>query len=129
RDAGFTLDYAPCVTAARALDAVVNSESALLLTQQVRTDVKQKNIAEQANKEVATGNGVAGVFDASIAQNQHLKSMEQEKAVAYSAAVAALTATYTKWPKPDKLLESHCAKLGPEAQNCLSVAKGITTAN
>lgn len=124
RRAGYTLDFPACNNAVKAMNAVINAESGLLLAQQVRTDVKNKNIQEQTTKQVASGDGVAGVFDASIAQNKHLKAMEQEKALAYSAAVAALTAAYGRWPKKEKLVATYCGG-DPACQNVAGQASGV----
>lgn len=108
--AGYTLDYPSCEAAIKALNVVVNTESAMLLQQQIRTDLKQKSIQEKTVKQAAVGNLTTGVFDASIESNKHQKAMEQEKALAYAGAVAALGKTYSAWKKPETMIANKCSE-------------------
>lgn len=131
--AGYTLDFEPCKSAATALNFVVNAEAAMDLQQMVRTDIKNKNIQEDANKKMATGDAQTGMFDASIESNNHQKRMQQEKALAFSTAVAALGATYAKWPSTDKLREQACSKVQKDKQgdcaNTFNKNKGAIAPN
>ena len=124
RTSGFTLDYNECVNAIKALNVVVNAESVMALQQQVRTDISNKNIQERTVKQAAAGDLTTGVFDATISANKFAKGIEQEKALAYSGAVAALGATYTKWKKPETMINEKCTtaqKIAvPEAETSLA---------
>lgn len=108
--AGYTMDYKYCMDALNALNFVYNAEAALELQQQIRTEFKQTSIQKEANKKAAVGDIQTGMFDATIETNKHMKAMMQEKAVAFSAAVAALGKTYASWPKKEALLEKCTAK-------------------
>jgi hypothetical protein len=129
KPAGYTLDFEPCKSAVAALNFVVNAEAAMDLQQMVRTDIKNKNIQDTANKQIATGDGQTGMFDASIESNVHQKRMQQEKAVAFSAAVAGLGATYYKWPSTEKLREQACAGKAADCVKHFDANRGSIVAN
>lgn len=94
----YTYDYEACTKALAAYNFVVNSEAFMQLQQTVRTDVKQANIAKDTTKAAKEGDLQTGVYDAEIERNKHMKSMETEKMLAYSAAVAALTRAHQMIP-------------------------------
>lgn len=94
----YTLDYGGCKSAAKTYDFVLVAEKGLELTQQVRTDQKNQNLQKKVVTESQNGAGQTVAYDAAIESNQHQKAMQQEKAITYSAAVAALIAAYTRIP-------------------------------
>lgn len=94
----YTFDYDKCVSAIAAYNFVVNAESAMNLTQTVRTQNKNKNIQAEASKQVATGDTQTAALDSAIESNKHQKQMQQEKAAAYAMAVAALVNAYRMIP-------------------------------
>ncbi|WPU66343.1 hypothetical protein [Peredibacter starrii] len=136
--AGYTMDFEPCKSAASALNFVVNAEAAMELQQQIRTDVKNTNIQKQANKQVAQGDAQTGMFDAAIESNKHQKQMQQEKMIAFGAAVTALGTTYARWPSAEDLIKKACTgkdeKTGQTgvSNDCATVAannKSVIAAN
>lgn len=127
--AGYTLDFDACKNAVVALNFVVNAEAAMDLQQMVRTDLKNKNIQEDATKKMATGDGQTGMFDASIESNKHQKRMQQEKAIAFSTAVAALGVTYGQWPSTEKLKGKACAGKAADCAKHFDANKGTIAAN
>lgn len=125
KKAGYTMDFEACKNAASALNFVVNAEAAMDLQQQIRTDVKNSNIQKKANVQMAQGDAQTGMFDASIESNKHQKQMQQEKVMAFSAAVTALGTTYGRWPKAEDLIKQAC--LGVDAQVKAAQAAAAST--
>ena len=94
---GYTLDYKACTSAVGMYNMVLNAETALNLTHKIMTDVNNKKLTSQVNESVAKGNVQEAAIDASIANNNNIKNMNQQRAMAYSAAVAALSSKMS-WP-------------------------------
>lgn len=94
----YTVDYDPCLKALAAYNIIINSESFMNLTQQVRTDTTLSKINNEAVQTASSGDTQTALYDASIKTDTHMKRIEQEKAAAYSSAVAALTVAYQQIP-------------------------------
>lgn len=120
KPAGYTMDYDACKNAASALNFVVNAEAAMELQQQIRTDVKNTNIQKDANKQLAQGDAQTGMFDAAIESNKHQKQMQQEKMLAFGAAVTALGTTYARWPSQEDLIKKACSAKNEAGQTGIS---------
>lgn len=118
RKAGYTVDYTSCSSALNAYNQILILESALLVTQQVRTNNSNQEIAQDVNTRVAEGDGQNAVLDASISTNRQLSSMNQEQAVAYTAAVTYLGAKIAGWVKTE--LASLQAKCPTETQTAVT---------
>jgi hypothetical protein len=103
--ANFTFDYTPCESALAYYNSVVAAENAMNLEQKLRTQVKNQNIQNQANKQIASGDSQNGIFDAAIESNKHQKNMQQEKALIYGVAVGALAKAYTVIPTDKEALK------------------------
>lgn len=113
----YTRDYEECEKAVNYYTAVVTAEAAMNLEQQVRTDLKNQSIQKKAQAEMANGASQTSMFDAASASNKHQKGLQQEKMLAYSAAVAALVAAHRSIPSIDKIKEEYCpAKVPKDAQ-------------
>lgn len=100
----YTADYDECEKALAAYNFVTNSETFMNLQQTVRTDVKTANINKQATAEASNGDSQTAMFNAAEETNKHMKQMESEKAIAYSAAVAALGRAYYMIPDEDDVI-------------------------
>ena len=85
-----TIDFDPCVNASRMYDGVKVAEKAMDMQQTIRTQSKNNSIAAEAAQRQAQGDLQGGALDAGIAQHNHMKAMNTEKMLAYSASVAAL---------------------------------------
>lgn len=101
----YTIDYEPCLKAMAAYNFVINSETFMNIQQQVRTDVKNSNLAKKANNAAASGDYQTGAFDAGIESNKHMKSIEAEKAAAYALAVGALSRAHMMIPDDDDAIK------------------------
>lgn len=106
RPFSYTVDYDECLKALAAYNLITNSESFMNLTQQVRTDVKSSQLNKKVAQQVAEGESQTAMFDASIESDKHMKQIEGEKAAAYAAAVAALTAAYQMIPNEKDALKA-----------------------
>lgn len=136
----YTIDYEPCQRAVGTYDMVLVAENALNLTQQVRTDQKNKSLQQTASQQTASGDGQTAMYDAAIASNKHQKAMQQEKALAYGAAVAALVRAYAMIPGQKQAMQKCAVKKQHEpeipdpepAKNCEDVVtsnKSLILAN
>lgn len=101
----YTMDYKACEQAVQYYNYVTIAEAAMDLQQKVRTDLKNQNIQKEANQKVVAGDAQTGMFDAAIESNNHQKNMQQEKMVAYGAAVTALVAAYRMIPDKDVVVK------------------------
>jgi hypothetical protein len=117
KKASYTYDYAACERAINYYNYVIAAETAMDLQQKIRTDLKNKNIQEQATKQAASGDVQTGMFDAAIESNKHQKSMQQEKMLAYGAAVGALVAAYRTIPGVKEVLQK-CTAGRIDAKTC-----------
>jgi hypothetical protein len=129
----FTQDFDECEKAIRYYNAVFVAEKAMSLEQTIRTDLKNQSIQKKAQSEIANGASQTSIFDAAAASNNHQKAIQQEKMVAYSAAVAALVAAHQSIPTIDKITEQVCSEVAPDLkQNCPQIIarnKGGIAAN
>jgi len=125
----YTVDYAPCERAVSYYDAVATAEAAMNVQQQIQTDVKNKNIQNEANKKIAAGDTQTSMFDAAIESNQHQKRMQQEKMVAYGAAVTALVAAYRTIPDIDDVKKDKCKSNDISCQNIITNNRASIVAN
>lgn len=109
----YTADYDECEKALAAYNFITNSEAFMNLQQTVRTDVKTANINRDATAAAANGDSQTAMFKAAEETNNHMKQMESEKAIAYSAAVAALGRAYYMIPDEDDVIrECERTKVG-----------------
>ena len=109
---GFTIDYAPCVGALNMYNMVLNAETALNLTHKVMNDMNAKKQTAKVGEAAAQGRVQEAAIDASIDTNKKIKEMNGQRAMAYSAAVAALSSKMS-WPSsnPEKVMEACQTKL------------------
>lgn len=107
--ATYTQDHDECVKALNYYSAVVVAETAMNVEQKVRTDLKNQNIAKKSQQEMANGQSQTAMFDAATESNNHQKGLQQEKMIAYSAAVAALVAAHQSIPSINKISDKVCS--------------------
>lgn len=112
--ASYTKDYSACETALKYYTAVTVAETAMNLEQTVRTDLKNQSIQKKAQAEMAQGQSQTSMFDAASASNKHQKSMQQEKMIAYAAAVGALVKAHQMFPSAEKVAKEECANMGQD---------------
>jgi hypothetical protein len=134
--ASYTQDLEECEKALKYYNAVVVAETAMNLQQTVRTDLKNQSIQKKAQAEMAQGQSQTSMFDAASASNNHQKSMQQEKMLAYAGAVAALVAAHRMFPSIEKVREEKCPaapkdpKITPEiCASQMNKNKGAIIAN
>lgn len=108
--AGYTVDYKSCVSAAKLYDGLLVSSQALELQAEVRAKNSQKEIAQKAQQQSMAGDVQGAGLQASKDNSSTMKQINNEKAVAYTAAVAALGATVAKWIDDEK---DYCKKDQP----------------
>jgi hypothetical protein len=114
--AGYTSDWDSCKSTAGIYNSILVLESLMLTTQGLRNQSNQQNIQASANAQQVSGDGQNAIFDASLADNQFKKSLNQEQVMAYSAAVMALGTKIASW-KGVEGLRSSCTfgNLAPTA--------------
>lgn len=96
--ASFTIDYEKCVKAINLYNVVEAADKAMELQQKVRTDLKNQEIGQEAQRKAAQGDAQTAQYDAAIANQNHMKAMNTEQVMAYGTAVAALVAGYNMIP-------------------------------
>jgi len=101
----FTIDYKPCEEAVAAYNWVLNADSVLNLTQEVRTARNDQKLQEDTAQQVAQGESQGAVLDSATKKNEFQKDVEKEKVMAYSAAVAALVYAYQNIPVIDDAIK------------------------
>lgn len=114
----FTIDYKGCEEAVAAYNWVLNADSVLDLTQQVRTARNDQKLQEDTAKQVAQGESQGAVLDSAAKNNEFHKDVQKEKVMAYTAAVAALVYAYQNIPVIDDAVIM-CGK----TEECQSTAK------
>lgn len=122
----YTFDYEKCESAVSAYNFVVNAETALNLTQTIRTQTKNQNIQADASKQVAAGGTQTAALDSAQKSNEHQKQMQQEKVAAYALAVGALVNAYRQIPVKEDVLKV-CG--GNACDNTFEKHKGGILAN
>ncbi len=135
RKAGYTLDYESCAKAAQVYDWIRVAEQGMTIQEQVRTKNKTAEINEKVARSAAQGNVQGASIDAVIENNKHLKQMNQERAAAYTAAVAALGSAIASWQgSSDKDIAKLCEgkkvtgneQIGVPAESCVKAVKTTT---
>lgn len=132
--ASYTQDFDECEKALKYYTAVVVAETAMNLEQTVRTDLKNQSIQKKTQAEMAEGKSQTSMFDAASASNNHQKAMQQEKMLAYAAAVGALVKAHQMLPSIDKVAKEECANVGQDispayCEQTLKKYKGGVVAN
>ncbi len=111
---GYTADYESCKTTASAYNAIIVLEKVMLAEQSQRAQSNQQNLQAQAAAQVASGDGQNAAFDATLADTQFKKNLDEEQVMAYSAAVAFLGSKLASWQKSSPAaLEALCTKKDP----------------
>lgn len=135
RKAGYTLDYESCTKAAQVYDWIRVAEQGMTMQEQIRTKNNTARINEKVAKSAAQGNVQGASIDAVIENNKHLKQMNQERAAAYTAAVAALGSAIASWQgSSDKDIAKLCEgkkvtgneQIGVPAESCIKAVKTTT---
>jgi hypothetical protein len=106
---GFTADYDSCKSTAGAYNAIIALEKVMLTQQAQRSQSNQQNLQSQAAAQAASGDAQNAAFDATIADTQFKKGLDNEQVMAYSAAVALLGSKLMSWQKSSQdALEKLC---------------------
>lgn len=127
--ASYTADYEPCENALKYYTAVVVAEQAMNLQQTIRTDLKNQSIQKKTQEEMASGASQTAMFDAASASNNHQKGIQQEKMIAYSAAVAALVKAHMMIPTIAKIKKDNCTAEFKYCDQHIARHKGSIAAN
>jgi hypothetical protein len=117
-----TADFEACEKAIAAYSVVLAADQSLDLTQQVRTDTKNQQISREASQQAAKGDSQGAMFDSAIESNRHMKSMQQEKVVAYTSAVAALSYAHKMFPDEEDVIED-CLKNSRKSDTLINANK------
>ncbi len=112
--AGYTSDWESCNSTKNIYNSIKTLETLMMTTQGIRNQNNQQSIQARANSQVVSGDGQNAIFDASLADNQFKKNLNQEQIMAYSAAIAALGSKIATW-KNKGAIQSGCtpARLAP----------------
>jgi hypothetical protein len=115
---GYTADYESCKSTAGAYNAILMLEKVMLAEQSQRSQSNQQNLQAKASAQLASGDGQNAAFDATIADTQFKKGLDEEQFAAYSSAVAFLGAKLASWQKgSEDALKGLCKKKDPLKSN------------
>src|SRR5690606_4719497 len=95
--AGYTIDYDSCAGTAKMYDGLLVASQALEMQAELRAQNSQKEIAQQAQQKALSGDVQGAGLQAAKDNSSTMKRTNQEKAAAYTAAVAALGAKIAGW--------------------------------
>ncbi len=97
RLAGYTVDYDSCESTARVYNHLLVASMVLEQQAQVRASNGQNKISQEAQSKAQSGDFQGASLEASKSNSSLMKQLNQEKAAAYAAAVAALGAKIAGW--------------------------------
>lgn len=115
RKSGITADWESCTSALSMYDSIVVAEAAMQIFQGVQQNNAQNKAQDQYNQRAANGDAQNAAYDAQVSTVNSAKQLNQQQAMAYTAAVAALFAKVQGWIKEDKqtLLQKGCSARTP----------------
>ncbi len=119
KKAGFTLDYQSCASTAQMYDYLLVAAQALEIQAELRAQHAQKEATEKVQQKALAGDVQGAGLSASKDNSSTMKQINQERAAAYTAAVAALGAKLAAW-KDDA--EDVCKEHGGE---CLTQVQKV----
>lgn len=97
RLAGYTMDYDSCESTARVYNHLLVASMVLEQQAEVRASSGQNKISQEAQSKAQSGDFQGASLEASKSNSSLMKQLNQEKAAAYAAAVAALGAKVAGW--------------------------------
>lgn len=94
---GYTLDWQSCKNGVNAYNIVFGADKALDMVQQVQAQQNSQKLGEEYAKAAQEGAGQDAAYEAMVQERRKMASMQDQKAVAYVAAVAALGNSIMRW--------------------------------
>lgn len=107
--AGYTADYDSCQRTSSMYDKVKMMEAGLVIVQAAQAQLNQQNVQNETTQRVAAGDAQNAAYDAQISATRKASQLNQQKAVAYAAAVAALGSQLQGWIKESNLETALCS--------------------
>lgn len=94
---GYTMDFDSCESTARVYNHLLVASMVLEQQAEVRASSGQNKISQEAQSKAQSGDFQGASLEASKSNSSLMKQLNQEKAAAYAAAVAALGAKVAGW--------------------------------
>jgi hypothetical protein len=112
---GITADWESCTSALSMYNTIVVAEAAMQVFQSVQTNNTQNQIQNDVNAASTQGNIQNAAYDAQIKAVESAKALNQQQAMAYTAAVAALYSKIQSWIKetPEAVIQRGCGVNAP----------------
>lgn len=116
---GITADWESCTSALSMYNSIVIAEAAMQVFQGVQQNRAEGQAQDQYAQRAASGDAQNAAYDAQIAQVNSAKQLNQQQAMAYTTAVAALYSKIQSWIKEDKqtFIQKGCGTARTPAQN------------
>ncbi len=110
RKAGITADWDSCSSALSMYNNIKMAESAMQIFQGVQTNSVQNRAQNEFAQRQATGDGQNAAYDAQTTTMNSAKQLNEQQAMAYAAAVAALYSKIQSWIKesPEAFIQKGC---------------------
>jgi hypothetical protein len=119
KKSGITADWQSCTSALSMYNTIVVAEAAMQVFQGVQTNNAQNQAQNQYNQRAAVGDAQNAAYDAQIATVNSAKQLNQQQAMVYAGAVAALYSKIQSWIKEDKetFMEAGCGQVKAPAKS------------
>ena len=110
RKAGITADWDSCTSALGMYNNIKMAEAAMQIFQGVQTNSVQNRAQNDFAQRQAAGDGQNAAYDAQTATMNSSKALNEQQAMAYAAAVAALYSKIQSWIKesPEAFTQKGC---------------------